>query len=333
MTTRRRIRIASTALVVVLIAAAVGRSAWRRAQEPKYEGRTASEWLDHLAANGDAAFLNYELPSKEGEAAFRSLGAPGQRYLVDEYLRFEQSKGFRLQFQTLSKRIPDRLRPRFLSSPTDRWIVCGTILYTIRADWEVLTPEVLEAFATIGKSTLRATRLLGWTGRGATNATLLLMQHPTNSTTNYLKFWRQAFDDLGTNTYPALLESLQRLDSSSADDWLLNKISRHGAAASGALPKLNQLFAAALNGTSAKHNFAVALLRIEPNHEGAANHSRAASRLATTPSKSTTLLGGRRLVLGIGFGRADSGQFATAISTARPCRELPKLKPINPGGR
>ena len=280
MTTRRRIGIAlatmvALLIVALLIVAGIGRSAWRRAQEPKYEGRTAGEWLDELAARSPDGMMMDELAQKEGEIVFRNLGVAGRRFLVRDYLSYEWPSDFRTNLFARGEKLPARLRPKFLRSPVPRAVACSEVLNLIRPEWEVFQPEVGGAFAAGGERALAATILLGYVGRGSTNAALLLVSSLTNAAPRGRMIALQALGDLKTNSAPALPTLLSWVHQWSpgtpvqgGDKMVLHAIAASGEQASAALDKLDQLFVASVQPAD-QLELATALLRIKPDHTAA----------------------------------------------------------------
>ncbi len=275
MTTRRRIGIALAATVVVFVAAGIGRSAWRRALEPHYEGRTAGEWLDYLATFSQQGSIFDEDIRDKGEIAFRSLGKAGQRQLILEYLSFERPTSLQTNLYAFGEKLPPALRPPFVRSPVPKLSVCRELLSLIRPPWEVFQPEITDAFAAGGDRALAATMLLGYVGRGGTNAAPLLVSSPTNAAPGFRILALQALTDLKTNSAPALptlLSWAQRWSPGTpvqgADRMVLNAITASGEQAGEALEKLDQLFAASVQPAD-QRELATALLRINPGHAAA----------------------------------------------------------------
>jgi hypothetical protein len=275
MTTRRRIGFALAALVVGLVVLGIGRSAWRRAQEPKHEGRTADEWLDYLARFTDGGNLHDERVRKEAEIAFRSLGEPGQRFLIREHLSFERPTGLRTNLYAWGDKLPYALRPSFLRSPVPRLSAGREVLRMIRPSWETFQPEITEAFAAGGDRALAATQLMGYLGRGGTNAALVLVSQTTNTVPRLGMFALRALEDLTTNAAPAvpiLLAWAQQWPPGTSmqgtNQWILNVLTAGANPTGEAFELLDDLFRAATQPAD-QQVLATALLRIQPDHQAA----------------------------------------------------------------
>ena len=275
MTTRRRIGLAVAALVVVSIAAGIGRSAWRRAQEPKYEGRTAGEWLDYLAGFSEGGNLHDERTRKEAEIAFRSLGEIGQRQLIHEYLSYKRPTGLQTNLYAWGEKLPHSLRLSFLRSPVPRLSASREVLRMIRPPWETFQPEITTMFAAGGNRALAATTLLRYVGRGGTNAAPLLVSSPTNAAPRFRVLALRALEELTTNASPALPTLL-----SWAEQWtpgtsmqgvnrmILDAITASGKPEGEASELLDALFRASTQAAD-QRVLATALLRIQPDHGAA----------------------------------------------------------------
>jgi len=325
MTKRRRAGIALAALAVVLVAAGIGRSAWRRAQEPQYEGRTAGEWVEHLALFAQHGNLINEQVRKEGEIAFRSMGEPGQRFLIRFQLSAERPSRVQTNLYALGEKLPASLRPRFLRSRAAEFTASRELLRMLRPPWDTFQPEVMDAFHAGSNRTFAATLLMGHTSQGGTNAALWLVSSPSNAPPNFRLLALQSLQYLGTNAAPALPTLL-----SWAETWgpgtsvlgvnrsILCAITIHGPAAAPLVGKLEALLASA-TAIPERRELAAALLRIDPGHPTAFAELRAQLHPGTNQSKAPpqavlTALMWPQGAPNPAFGRLATEMLATAKS-------------------
>jgi hypothetical protein len=277
MTSSRRIGIALAAIVALLIAAGIARSAWRRAQEPQYEGRTASEWLHYLAAYSWQGSIRDELARKEGEIAFRSMGEPGQRFLIRFQLSAKKPSRVQTNLYALGEKLPAAIRPRFLRSRAAEFSASRELLRMIRPPWDTFQPEVMDAFHAGSNRTFTATLLMGYAGRGGTNAVPLLVSSPSNAPPNFRILALQSLHYLGTNAAPALPTLISWTEQwtpgtrvTSVDGRILDIITANGSvpAVAPVVSKLEEMLAVATQ-PKEQRELASALLRIDPAHTAA----------------------------------------------------------------
>lgn len=275
--TRRRLGIGLAALAVGLIALGVGRSAWRRAQEPEYEGRTAGEWLEYLAPFTLSGNLSDEQRRKEGEIAFRSMGEPGLRFLIRFQLSGNRPSRVQTNLYALGEKLPAAIRPRFLRSRAAEFSASRELLRIIRPPWDTFQPEVMDAFHAGSNRTFTATMLLGYVGRGGTNAVPLLISSPSNAPPNFRILALQSLHYLGTNAAPALPTLISWTEQwtpgtpvTGVNGRILEIITANGnmPAMAPVVNKLEEMLAAATQPRE-KRELATALLRIAPAHAAA----------------------------------------------------------------
>lgn len=271
MTRVQRIGLTCISLLAVVLAGLAARSAYLRSQQPKYEGRTAKEWVEFYSRQATST-QPYHLPDKEGEVIFRSLGPEAQSYLVQEYMFGDRPTRNRTNLYTLSDKLPAALRLRFLRDPRIRFAVIGEAVRVTRPDWPVFAPLV-EAVMQEGDTNriLAALSILGRVGHGATNAVPYLVAGLTNTHWLPQAMAQQSLEHLGTNAAPALSQLLPALTNGTWNPRHLRIIGNLGPQAREALPALESLFRQSTNPQHTR-DLAVALLHIDPSHAEALTH-------------------------------------------------------------
>lgn len=271
MTRIQRIGLICIGLLAVVLAGLAARSAYLRSQQPKYEGRTAKEWVEFYSRQATSTHP-YHLPDKIGEVIFRSLGPEAQSYLVQEYLFGDRPTRNRTNLYTLSDKLPAALRLRFLRDPRIRFVVIGEAVRSSRPEWPVFAPHV-EAVMKEGDTNriLAALGILGHVGHGATNAVPYLVAGLTNTHWLPQAMAQQSLEHLGTNAARALPHLLPALTNGTWNPRHLRIIGNLGPLAREALPSLESLFRQSTNPQHTR-DVAVALLQIDPSHTEALNH-------------------------------------------------------------
>lgn len=81
----QRIGLNCIGLLAVGLAGLAAHSAHLRSQQPKYEGRTAKEWVEFYSRQATSDHPN-RVPEKEAEVIIRSPGPEAQSQVVQDYL-------------------------------------------------------------------------------------------------------------------------------------------------------------------------------------------------------------------------------------------------------
>jgi hypothetical protein len=271
MTRAQHLSLVCIGLLAVVLAGLAARSAYLRSQQPKYEGRTAKEWVEFYSRQATSAHP-YQVPEKEAEVVFRSLGPEAQSYLIQEFLLGTRPSRNRTNLYTLSDKLPSALRLRLLRDPRIRFAVIGEAVRLSRPDWPVFAPHI-EAVMQEGDTNriLAALSILGRVGQGATNAVPYLVAGLTDTHWLPQAMAQQSLEHLGTNAAGALPQLLPALTNGTWNPRHLRIIGNLGPMAREALPSLETLFRQSTNPQHTR-DVAVALLQIDPSHTEALNH-------------------------------------------------------------
>lgn len=277
MTTRRRIGFALVALAVGLIVLGIGGSAWQRAQQPKFEGRTAGEWLSHFYWQRASWLPDQELVLKEAEIVFRSLGHQGQVYLVRDFLTLPSVSGIRSNLQDYAS---ERIRRnawvpqiRALESDSQRRATAMDILSRIQPSW----PALAEGFGTacdVNDPNYDPTRhavaiyLISVVGRDSHDALPLLLQALESNDSRIVDSACQSLRQLEGDLRPALPALLTSLERNGPSSMITDAIGDIGPLATSTLPLLHTMMESEPNDMS-KAQIAGAIIKVDPSDEGA----------------------------------------------------------------
>lgn len=279
MTTRRRIGVALAALAVGLVALGIGRSAWRRAQEPKYEGRTASEWLDYLARHTPTYGSAPELPLKETLVAFAHLGPPAERLVFHESTFSDPPPRIVEYFRSLAWRVPFLKNTRAFQPPRTRAWARDAVLASeyFGFHWNNIEEPLLRARASGNfNHWWCALGNLEHLQDGWTDALPLLTVELTNTATQLPHVALNVLCRFGTNASPALplmitlikSPEFQRDQNAMLVFRTADALARFGSSAAEALPALERWLGRTTDSFS-RLRLASAIVHIDPYNSDA----------------------------------------------------------------
>lgn len=262
----------SGVLLVVLFVGWLGYGTIQRAGQPKHQGRTPPEWIDHATRVIGSSYPGYyvhEAAEKEIEVAFRSMGAPATMELIRERLNYERAVGYRTNFFKLAGELPPSLRLSYFQDPRDRYYVVDRLLGRLRPDWSTAEPilkEALEDDAHFRHAD--ALRVLGNVGDGASNAVPYLTRALTNNSPRLTYASLASLSLLGTNAATFVPLWTRAADVTAWQPLDLRVLAQLGQTARPAVPKLRKLMESS-GGRLGPEYFAAALLAIVPDDERA----------------------------------------------------------------
>ncbi len=277
MTTRRRIGFALAALAVGMIALGLGGSAWHRARQPKFEGRTASAWLSHFSWQRASGLTDHSLVLKEAEVVFRSLGQPGQAHLVREALNLSSPTGWRSNLQAhATKRLRQSQwvpRVRLLESADHRRRLARDIVGLVRPSWPAMAEGLGRSFDSLDPAYDQARHLaaiyfLPYGGRGSSNALPVLIRALESGDPNLAGAAVQTLRALDGDLRPALPTLLRLLETPGWSQNIVETVGELGPAATNALPFLHSLLRNPPSEQD-KTYLAGAILKINPSDQEA----------------------------------------------------------------
>jgi len=192
-------------IVLACVAAAVSLVAYlARDQQPTYQGRSLSAWLQIYGSHPTD-----HQTSADAEDALRHISTNAIPFLL-EWIGYEPSP-FRMKIEELFDKLPDRWRPQWVDRPGNRSFAAAVAFAVLGTAGSKAIPELTKQAitATNEQGTQRATIALGGIGPPALPALLGIL---TNTQIQGRFFAIEAIPNLGTSALPALPTLIQCLD-------------------------------------------------------------------------------------------------------------------------
>ena len=248
-----------------------------RIGKPKFEGKTADEWLDYAESefvrrgehDSSPGSLFHELMMKELTVALASFGEDTQRNLIRDFLYLKSPSGFKTKLNNLNNKLPPSVRMTAFADPRIRHSLISDAIRELNPSWNLVEPHI-EPITQKGdqKEIYGLINLLGFVGDGATNGVPFLLQVRTNG---FPGVALQSLRDLEIAAAPAVPALVEDMRVGRVTINHLQILGTLGAKATEAIPDLESLFDNPPPGIDSKQ-IASVILSIEPDHQKALNH-------------------------------------------------------------
>ena len=255
-----------------------------RIGKPKFEGKTAEEWLDYAESelvrleehksspggNFHEFKIFHELTMKELTVALTACGEDTQRNLIRDFLYFKSPSGFKAKLNNLNNKLPPSVRITAFWDPLRRRYLITNAIRKLKPSWSLVEPFV-EPISQKGdrEEIKQLTDLLGHVGDGATNGVPFLLQVRTNGFSGLaLQSLRVLNITAAPSVVPALVEDIS---AGRVTENHLQILRAHGQKAAEAIPYLESLLGSPPNRINSTH-IAHVILSIDLNNQEALNH-------------------------------------------------------------
>lgn len=240
---KKKLFVVFVALLLAIVGAFIV-NAVIRSQKPKFEGRTATEWVAHYAAVQDSGpgWGVADLNRKELEVAIRSMGDEALTELLEELTPIEPLSGMRTNLIKLGEALPEKWRFSFMLDPAQTRTARREMLRAVRPSWDIVQPVFEKAqLDTTENGQVWAFSLLGYVGQGASNAVPHLIEAYTNSNMRISYVGLYNLTLLGEVSEPAIPYVVADLEQRGSSGPTLRFFSKLGPLAEVALPGLQSL--------------------------------------------------------------------------------------------
>jgi len=237
---------------------------------PRFEDRTADEWVDEFAQRYRGVYVFDEVDAKEAELVFRSMGASAQSQLIKEFVQYRPLTGIQEWLVSVGWRLPPACRVGpFRDRKAPRRSVCRAVLGRIRPGWEVFKPAFEEFVERDDEKQLQAMfEALQYVGGNSEQVVPILIGSLTNSNWSIVTHSAHTLCGMGTNAASALPILLPQMALITDPSWEVDFLGNLGSMAISAIPLLERWFDLETAPMPLKR-LAIAILKIDPSHQGA----------------------------------------------------------------